>query len=215
MRRPPPRRARQSRRAAFAREAGFTLIDVLVLIVLIGTVAGSMTVLFSRLSAQSAESMRARQTLALAQTLLNEVRFMPMSFCDAQDARVLVATSSAVGGAGCASVAESIGPEPGETRYSAANRFDNVSDYNGLVMPGPGCAGGVCDIAGNLLNPAGSALAGCSAQINTTPLALPGIAALDAAGRPQGLRIVVTLRCPAQADLVVEGVRLRHSPRGV
>ena len=73
---------------------GFTLIDVLVIIVLVGTVAGSMTVLFSRLAAQSAESMRGRQMLGLAQTLLAEVNMMPMTFCDPQDARASTATAA-------------------------------------------------------------------------------------------------------------------------
>ena len=54
-------------------EQGFTLIDVLMLIVLIGVVAGSMTVMFARMSSQSAEALRSRQALSVAQTLINEV----------------------------------------------------------------------------------------------------------------------------------------------
>lgn len=198
-----------------SRSRGFTLIDVLVLIVLIGTVAGSLTVVFSRLAAQSAESMRSRQALALAQTLMAEVRMMPMTFCDPQDARAATATAATLSPTGCASSVDGLGPEPGETRYNATNRFDNVSDYNGFVAPGPGCAGGICDIAGNVLNPAGSPLAGCSAAVNTTPQAMPGVAALDANGRAQALRIIVRVRCPGQADTVVESVRMRHAPNGI
>jgi MSHA pilin protein MshD len=159
--------------------------------------------------------MRARQALALAQALLNEVRLMPMTYCDPQDARATLATGAFTGGSGCAATVEGLGNEPGESRYNAANRSDNVSDYHLLAMPGPGCAGGICDIAGNLLNPPGSPLAGCTAQLATTPQAMPGVAALDANGRPQALRIVVTVSCPAQAATVVEGMRLRHSPRQV
>ena len=175
---------------------GFTLIDVLVIIVLVGTVAGSMTVLFSRLAAQSAESMRGRQMLGLAQTLLAEVSMMPMTFCDPQDARASTATAAVLSPSGCASTVDALGPEPGESRYNPANRFDNVSDYNGLVLPGPGCAGGICDIAGNVLNPAGSPLAGCSAAVNTTPQAMPRIAALDANDRAQPLRAGAADRRP-------------------
>src|SRR4249920_3200762 len=98
------------------RERGFTLIDVLVLIVLVGTVAGSLTVLFSRLSAQSAQTLRAQQALTLAMSLLDEVRAMPMTYCDPQDARATTATGAFVGGTGCASTVEAIGPEPGEQR---------------------------------------------------------------------------------------------------
>lgn len=197
-------------------QRGFTLIDVLLLIVLVGTVAGSLTVLFSRLSAQSAQTLRAQQALALASSLLDEVRAMPMTYCDPQDAQAGTATGAFVGALGCASTVEAIGPEAGEQRAGVpAVRFDNVSDYHNLVMPGPACAGGICDPGGVLINPAGSPLAGCAARIVTTAQAMPGIAALDANGRPQGLRIVVTVTCPGIADTVVEGVRLRHSPRQI
>ena len=187
------------------------------MIVLIGTVAGSLTVLFSRLAAQSSESMRGRQMLALAQTLLAEVRMMPMTYCDPGDANARTATAAivGVGPTRCATAVDALGPEPGETRYNAANRFDGVSDYNGLAIPGPGCVGGICDIASNLFNPPGSPLTGCSAGILTTPQAMPGVAALDVNGRPNALRIIVTVRCPSQIDMVAEGVRMRHSPNAI
>jgi MSHA pilin protein MshD len=197
-------------------QRGFTLIDVLVLIVLVGTMAGSLTVLFSRLSSQSAVTLRAQQAFTLGSSLLDEARAMPMTYCDPQDAQATTATGAFVGALGCAGTVEAIGPEPGEQRAGLpAVRFDNVGDYHNLVMPGPSCAGGICDPAGALINPAGSPLAGCAARIVTTAQAMPGIAALDANGRPQGLRIVVTITCPGIADTVVESVRLRHSPRQV
>ncbi len=194
------------------RQAGFTLIDVLVLIVLLGTVAGSLTVLFGKLAAQSAETMRARQALSAAQALLNEIRAMPFTYCDPQDGNALNATRATVGAPGCSTTVDGLGPEPGESRYNPLNRFDGVSDYQGFTMPGAGCAGGLCDIAGNLLNGAGSPLAGCSARVAVTPQAVPGVAALDANGRPQALRISVTLTCPAMTDTLVEGIRMRHAP---
>jgi type II secretory pathway pseudopilin PulG len=198
-----------------SRRRGFTLIDVLVLIVLVGTVAGSFTLLFGKLSAQSAMALRDRQALALAQALLAEVRSLPFTYCDGGDARVALATGAFAGGSGCAASVDLLGPEGGESRYAAANRFDGVSDYQGLQLPGPGCPGGICDIAGNLLNPPGGMLAGCQAGVAMAPQALAGIAALDANGRPQGLRIVVTVRCPGASDIVLEGLRLRHAPNRI
>jgi MSHA pilin protein MshD len=197
------------------RDAGFTLIDVLVLIVLVGSLAGSLTVLFSRLAAQSAQTLRAQQALTLAQSLLHEARAMPMTYCDPNDAQATTATSASIGPLGCAATVEGFGPEGAEQRAGVPLRFDNVSDYHNLAMPGPSCAGGICDPTGALLNPPGTPLAGCGARIVTTPQAMPGIAALDANGRPQGLRIVVTVTCPGIADTTVEGIRLRHSPRQV
>ena len=195
------------------RQRGFTLIDVLVLIVLVGSVAGSLTVLFSKLSSQSSQTLRARQVLAAAQALLNEVRMMPFTYCDPQDPAATVATGAVLGGAGCLATVDGLGPEPGESRYSALNRFDGVSDYQGLVQPGPGCAGGLCDINGNLLNGPGTPLAGCSSRVAVTPQAMTGVAALDVNGRPQALLISVTVSCPALADTLVEGIRMRYAPQ--
>lgn len=201
--------------ASSSRRRGFTLIDVLVLIVLVGTVAGSFTVLFGKLSAQSAQALRDRQALALAESLLAEVRAMPFTYCDGGDARVAQATGAFAGGTGCAATVDGLGPEAGESRYLAANRFDGVSDYHGLQLPGPGCLGGICNIAGNLLSGAGGMLTGCQAGVVMAAQALPGIAALDANGRPQVLRIVVTVRCPSAGDIVLEGLRVRHAPNSV
>ena len=138
---------------------------------------------------------------------------MPFTFCDPQDARATLAQGAFVGATGCASAVDALGPEPGESRYNAANRFDGVTDYQGFTMPGPGCAA-LCDRNGAPLALSG-ALAGCTATVTMNALALPGIAALDVNGRPQALRIVVRLRCPGLADTVAEGVRVRHAPRSV
>ena len=197
------------------RAAGFTLIDVLVLIVLVGTVAGSFTVLFGKLSAQSSQALRDRQALAIAQALLAEVRSMPFTYCDAGDARATLATGAFAGGTGCATAVDALGPEAGETRYNPANRFDGVSDYHGLTLPGPGCPGGICDINGTLLSPAGGGLTGCQASVTMAAQAMPGIAALDANGRPQVLRAVVTVRCPGAGEIVLEGLKVRHAPNQI
>ena len=42
---------------------------------------------FTRLAVQSSDTLRARQALAVAQALLNEVRMMPFTYCDTQNAR--------------------------------------------------------------------------------------------------------------------------------
>jgi MSHA pilin protein MshD len=184
------------------------LIDVLVVIVLVGTVAGSLTVLFSKWAGQSAQTLRERQVLGVAQALLNEVRMKPFTICDPP------AVGAFTGGPPCQTVTDGLGPEAGESRYTVGNRFDGVSDYHNFTMPGPGCAG-LCDMAGNVVNGAGSPLAGCSARVTTTAQAMPGIAAVDASGRPQALRIAVAVTCPGMADTVAEGMRVRHAPNSI
>jgi MSHA pilin protein MshD len=197
-----------TRRAA----RGFTLIDVILVIVLLGIVAVSLTAAASRLAAQSSQTLKTRQALAFAQGLLEEVRHMPFTYCDPNDVRANVATGAFVGGTGCQTTVDAMGPEPGESRYVAANRYDGVTDYQGFVMPGAGCAGGLCDMTGAVLNGAGSTLGGCTASVNLVAQALAAIPALDANGRPQVLRIVVTVTCPGSEAVIAEGMRVRHAP---
>ena len=198
--------------AAASPQRGFTLVDLLVVITLTGTIAGTMTSVFSGLAAQSAQALRAREVQALARSLLAEVKSMPFSPCDAGDARFRVARRAVVGPLpGCATQVDGAGPEPGETRYgvAAAARFDGVGDYHGFTMPGPGCAT-LCDRSGVPLAIAGR-LVGCGLGVAVTPQALPGLAALDADGQAQALRIVVTVRCPGEPDVLAEGVRVRRA----
>ncbi len=205
---------RLNRRALRTRaRRGFTLIDLLIVIVLTGIIAGTMTVVFSRLAEQSAQGLRERQAQVFAQGLLAEVRAMPFTYCDPQDARATTATRARLGALDCATQVDALGPEPGESRYNPAARFDNVSDYQNFRMPGPGCAS-LCDRNGVPL-PLTGALATCSASVLLAPLALPGVPALDADGRPQALAITVNVACPGMATAVAEGVRLRHSPNAV
>lgn len=192
-------------------QSGFTLIDLLVMIVLLGIVGGAMTVLFTRLAAQSSDTLRARQVLAVAQALLNEVRMMPFTYCDPNDGNATAAIGAFVGGQGCGATVEALGSEPGETR-NGPSRFDNVSDYNNWAQPGPSCPAGLCDLSGNLLNGPGSPLQGCRTLVTTAAQAMPNVAALDANGRPQSLRITVRVSCPHINDLVLEGIRMRHAP---
>ena len=199
-----------------ARQRGFTLIDVLLVIVLLGIVAVALTATSARLASQSSQTLKTRQAFALAQSLLDEVRHMPFTFCDGEDPNVSTATRArlGVGVTNCALRVDALvpGPEPGESRYGTTNttRFDNVSDYQGFTMPGPGCAG-LCDMAGNVINATGP-LAGCVARVNMVAQALTGITALDVDGQPQALRIGVTVTCPGIEAVYAEGIRVRHAP---
>jgi MSHA pilin protein MshD len=208
------KRASRIERPAVRRASGFTLIDVLMVIVLLGVVAGALMTLSGRLATQSAETMRTRQALALAQALLDEVRHMPFTYCDPLDVNAANANAAAIGVGNCTSIVDGMGPEPGESRYAAyPNRYDGVTDYQGFVMPGAGCAT-LCDITGAPIGPAGSSLAGCDARVlSLTPQALPFIPALDVNGRPQVLLITVRVACPGMQPLQLEGIRVRHAPR--
>jgi MSHA pilin protein MshD len=180
------------------RSGGFTLIDVVVVIVVMGVMAATITTLAGRMAEQSARTVKTRQMLVVAQSLLEEIRQMPYTFCDA--------TTRAANAGACGASIDNLGIEPGETRYTVANRFDGVTDYQQpFAMPGPGCAG-LCDIDGNVLNPAGSPLSGCNAAVLLAQVAMNGIPAA------QVLRIRVSVTCPGSDPLFVEGLRVRHAP---
>jgi MSHA pilin protein MshD len=183
------------------RQRGFTLVDVLLVIVLLGVIGASLTGVSARLASQSAQTLITRQALAFAHGLLAEVTGMPFTYCDEQGANPLTAGSVAA----CTSLPDGPGVEGAESRYLAwPNRFDGVSDYNDFAMPAPGCPG-LCDIRGIVLNATGP-LAGCSARVTTARQALPGIPATEA------LRVIVAMTCPAIGTVYAEGLRVRHAP---
>jgi len=123
---------------------------------------------------------------------------MPFTFCDPDDANATTAANAA----GCATTPEAMGPEAGETRYAVLTPFDNVNDYNGFALPGPGCPAGICDITGAAI----AGLGAYSAAVAVTPLVFGGIAAADA------LQIAVTVTGPGNIVVTLDGIRTRHAP---
>lgn len=194
--------------ARLPRARGFTLMELLLIIIVLGIAAGSVMNVATRSSKISAEMLREQQMLAVASSLLDEVNSMPFTYCDPNDPNAPTATSSAA-----CTVPEVLGPEGGETRLVGGTpRFDNVTDYNGYVMPGPGCAS-LCDITGATLSVAnGGNMTACSAAVTVTPTGVGGTAALDAGGRPQSVRVRVTVACPGLTSVALESFRLRYAP---
>jgi MSHA pilin protein MshD len=118
------------------RSAGFSLIEVVVFIVVLGIAFVGMLILYNRVTSASVDPMVRKQALAIASSLLEEIELRAYTFCDPDDPNVYTATST-VGCTGAAYI-ENIGPDtlPSssiETRYSTP-RFDNVNDYDGFRM---------------------------------------------------------------------------------
>ena len=181
-----------------ARERGFTLVELLMFVVIVSVALGAMMSLFAQTSARSADPMLRRQALAIAESLLEEVQLMPLTFCDPDDANVDTAVSSA----GCASLTEASGPESGETRF-ASPQFDNVNDYNGYTMT-PATTGGIKDIT----NTAISGLSGYSASVSVAAAPLGTITAASG----DVLRITVSVTDPGGHVISLDGYRSRHAP---
>lgn len=181
---------------------GVTLIEVIMFIVIVGIAAGGIMLMFAKTTQTSADPLIRKQALAIAESLLEEVRMMPFTFCDPDDANAANATGAFVGAGGCATTVEALGPEAGETRYAALTPFDNVNDYNGFAMPGPGCVGGICDINGAAM----TGLGAYSASVAVAGAVFGGIPAADAQ------LITVTVTGPGAITVVLNGIRTRHAP---
>ena len=176
------------------RERGLSLIEVVVFIVVFALGVTAVTILFNQMTRSSVDPVVRKQALAIATSLMDEIELQPYTYCDPDDPAVFTASSSA----GCA-IPEGIGPEAGETRY-ADPRFDNVNDYNGFSM-----VGGIRDVTNTLV----PGLGNYSASVSVAPVSageLPGIPTTE------GLRITVTVTGPANANVVLQGYRLRYAP---
>jgi len=182
-------------------QRGVTLIELVFFIVIVSIAFTAMIAVFNQFNSASADPLIRKQALAIAESLLDEVELMPFTFCDPDDANASTATSSTIGGAGCAGSSEdtAMGPEAGETRYSTATPFDNVSDYHGFSMTG------IRDIS----NTAVTGLSGYTVSISVAQAGADlGLAAAEA------LRITVTITPPAGGEaVVVDGYRARYAPR--
>lgn len=182
----------QLRRAPRA-AGGFTLIELVLFIAVASAALTGVLRVFIESTLRSADPMQRRQSLAIAESLLEEVQLMPFTFCDSNDANVETATSTA----GCASAADAAGPESGENRFTTP-QFDHVNDYHGYSL------NGIVDIT----NTAVTGLAGYSASVAVVAAALNSITAASG----DTLRITVTVTSPNGQTISLDGYRTRHAP---
>jgi MSHA pilin protein MshD len=82
------------------RSAGFSLIEVVVFIVVLGIAFVGMLVLYNRVTSASVDPMVRKQALAIASSLLEEIELRAYTFCDPDDPNVYTATSTA----GCTTI---------------------------------------------------------------------------------------------------------------
>jgi len=182
-------------------QRGLSLVELVIFIVIVSVgLVGTLLVL-NQTTRSSADPVIRKQSLAIAESLLEEIELMPFTFCDPDDAQATTATSATVGPNGCAAMVESLGPEPGETRYAGATPFDNVNDYHNFQMNAGN--GGIRDISGTVIG----GLDGYAATVTVTPTALGSITSADS------LLITVTVIGPNAEPIVQQGYRTRYSPR--
>ena len=120
------------------RQPGFTLIELIIFIVILGVGLAGIISVFNVTVRSSVDPLVRKQLLAIAEALTEEINLQPVTYCDPDDGNVYFACASTGTCTGSATpnctTAEGLGPELGETRYSSTTRFDNVNDYHGFSM---------------------------------------------------------------------------------
>ncbi|MFL6709161.1 MAG: type II secretion system protein [Massilia sp.] len=182
------------------RQRGVTLVELVLFIVVVSVaVAGILQVLQSS-TAASADPLRRKQALMIAEALLEEVQLAQYTFCDPASPDASTATSTAA-----CTIPERFGQE------SAGSRpYDNVNDYAAAANTPIAAfnAGGVLADA----NGVPMAVNGYSASLTLIPESLGDIASnAGAVDVGEVLRISVTVSYDNQ-KLVLDGYRTRYAP---
>jgi MSHA pilin protein MshD len=183
---------------------GLSLVEQIMFILIVGAAVAGVIGVIDVTTRSSADPMLRKQALAIAEAMMEEVRLQPFTYCDPDDPAAATA-----GAGGCPVLAESMGPEPGETRYSSTLPYDNVNDYHGFdsntaVPPGIRSIDGTA-IAG---------LDGFRVTVSVAGQTLSGVGN-DALGNPQSLLITVTVTGPGNTTVTLNGYRTRYAPNAL
>lgn len=199
------------------RQRGVTMIELIVFIVIVGTALMVLISVMNLTTQRSADPVRRKQALMLAEALLEEIELAKFSYCDVYDPRAGDDNpGTAVTGPGdcAAATVEGWGPEASNQRP-----FDNVNDYvsqpNQWATPfGAGTT--LRDANGNILP-----LDGFTASVKIRPDSLRDVNdttnatvignAGSASAQTDVLRITVTIGYDGQF-LSLDGFRTRYAP---
>jgi MSHA pilin protein MshD len=190
---------------------GISLIELVMFIVIVSIGIAGLLLAFSTTTRNSADPIIQKQMLAIAEALMEEIQAKPFTFCDPDDPNAASAGAALVGAGNCQATVEVIGPEVGETRYSATAPFDNVNDYH-IFDTNTAAPAGIADVSGNPI----AALAGYRSRVTVVAQALgptgSQVTATDVNGAAQALLITVTVDGPGNDSLLLQGHRTRIAP---
>ncbi|NJD06090.1 MAG: type II secretion system protein, partial [Methylococcaceae bacterium] len=172
------------------KQAGISLIELIVFILVVAIAVTAILSVMSSTVAHSADSLERKQAIAIAEGLLEEILAQPFTWCDPDDANLTTATSAS----GCASLAESVGRESGESRFGPAY-FDNVNDYHGY--------------ADAIRAPDGSAVANLADY--AVSVAVSQVGGSYGLSADAALQVDVSVSRGGSAVLTLSGYRFRHS----
>jgi MSHA pilin protein MshD len=194
------------------RQGGVTLLEMILFIVVISVALAGLVTVYKLASRDSADPVRDKQALMLAEAMLEEVQLAGFTFCDPTDANAATAVSSA----GCATAVERFGqaaPEPVGTRP-----FDNVNDYVSAakVFEQPFLTAGLLkDVNGNTLDVSGFTVSVAIAPATLTVPNLPGLPTTYGNNLLSADTDVLHIKVEVAYDgrtLMLDGYRLRYAP---
>lgn len=202
------------------RQAGLTMIELILFMMIVGVALIAIVGVMNLTTQRSADPVRRKQALMLAEAYLEEIEQAKFSFCDAFDANAGQENPDNPNQPNCASIPENWGPESNNQRP-----FDNVNDYVAgptadsaalATWPQPFTAGGQLQDANGVNLP----LSGFTVSVAITPDTLNGLipldpgAAADTYRAARVLRIRVTVSYDGQT-LSLEGYRTRYAPNSL
>lgn len=200
----------ESRLLAGARQRGVTLIELILFIMIVGVALGGILTVMNLTTRGSADPMRAKQALIIAEGVLEEVQQAKFSYCDPADPNAGDQAVIKDSAANCA-IPENWGqkaPEP--TGANNGRPFDNVNDYvnaSGAATAAFNNTGGVlADATGRALD-----VAGYTVRLTIQPAQLNGIGDAGSAADTEVLRITVQVDFDGQT-LALDGYRTRYAP---
>lgn len=179
------------------RQRGISFVELILFMVIIGVGLVAILSAMNITTRNSADPLRRKQALMIAESLMEEVQLARFTFCDGNDDNAETAADAA----GCATTPEAFGPEAGNARP-----FDNVNDYvnaaNTLDMDAFNNGAGVlADMAGTALP------GGYSASLRIQQGTLNGFSGADV------LLITVAVTYGGVDDTItLDGYRLRYAP---
>lgn len=191
------------------RPQGFSLIEVVVFIVVLGIAFAGMLILFNQVTKASVDPLVRKQALAIAASLLEEIELKPFTYCDPDDGNVYTAAN-----AGACTTAEVVqacsgGPanEQVESRYGDP-RFDNVNDYNCFEMGSGTASPGIKSPDDGV-----TSISGLSDYAVRVSVVEAGTTLANIADNTAALLITVTAQhVPTGTTVTLQGYRLRYAP---
>ena len=184
------------------RQQGVTLVELIMFMVIISVALAGILQIMRFTTANSADPLRRKQALMIAEALLEEVRQAGFTFCDpsADNADTAASTSEC-----------SVKEDWGNEAAGALRPYDNVNDYvtasGKPVAAFNGAGASLLDALGRPMD-----LAGYSATVSIAPEQLGDIAAGSGAdSNALRIRIVVTYT-GGDRPVTLDGYRARYAP---